>query len=364
MAGNVDSKFRSDVLEKLDAEFSSGRHGHIDALLVLHEGKVIMQSRYQQDYTAPFEKIDSDPEAARFWGKGSGDYYYVDPEWHPWLKGRDLHTVQSVTKSVTSALIGIAILRGEIESVDMPVAPLLDSSAPFRGDPRAKKLTLRHLLTMTTGIAWNESDYLDEENDATLMELSSNWQQYVLDHSFRDEPGAVFNYNSGTSAMLDVVLFKTTGMHAEEYAKVHLFTPLGINSYYWKSSPDGLSDTEGGLYLSAQDLAQFGMLYASDGIWHGKRVLPKGWVRDSLTPAIAVGSEPGWSYGYQWWLLPDPDNPGKLIPMALGYGGQKLAILTEEKVVAVLFGWNILEGATEYASTDFLGHLVRAFRRQ
>src|SRR5690606_5371796 len=163
---------------------------------------------------------------------------------------------------------------------------------------------------------------------------------------------------------LDVVLFKTTGMHAEAYAQAHLFIPLGIKSYYWKSSPDGLSDTQGGLYLAAQDLARFGMLYAKDGVWHGERILPEGWVRDSFTPAVAAGPEPGWMYGYQWWLLPDPDNPGEFIPMALGYGGQKLAILTKEEAVAVLYGWNIVEGTTEYSSTDFLGHLVRSFRPQ
>lgn len=356
------SSIKSDLLEQLDAEFAEGRHGYIDALLVLHDGKLIKQSRYRRDYVTPFQTIEADPEAARFWGKGNGDYYYVDPAWHPWLRGGDLHTAQSVTKSVTSALIGIAILRGEIESVDMAVAPLLDSAAPFKGDPRAKKLTLRHFLTMTTGIAWNESDYLDDQNDAILMELSPNWQQYVLDRPFSDEPGSVFNYNSGTSALLDVVLFKTTGMHADEYAQEHLFKPLGIKTYHWKSSPNGFSDTQGGLYLSAQDLARIGTLYANDGIWEGKRILPDGWVRDSFAPAISVGSEPGWKYGYQWWLIPDPGNPGKLVPMALGYGGQKLAILTEEKVVAVLYGWNIFEGTAEYSSTDFLGHLVGTFR--
>ncbi len=350
------------VLKNLDRQFADGRHGYIDAMLVLHDGKTILRSRYQQDYVTPFKRIDSDREASAFWGKGSGEYYYMDPAVHPWWKGTALHTAQSVTKSVTSALIGIAIRRGEIESVDIAVAPLFDSSAPFRGHPAAKKITLRHLLTMTSGIDWNEADYLDAQNDATLMELSPSWQQYVLDRTISEEPGSVFNYNSGTSALLDVVLFKTTGMHAADYAKQHLFKPLGIKTYHWKSTSDGLSDTQGGLYLSEDDLARFGMLYASNGVWHGDRILSEEWVHDSFTPAIAVESEPGWMYGYQWWLLPDPDLPLTFVPMALGYGGQKLAILAQDKVVAVLFGWNILEGTTEYSSNDFLRHLSRAFR--
>jgi CubicO group peptidase (beta-lactamase class C family) len=370
LAGETDGKFNTHDLETLDAEFASGRYGYIDGFLVLHRDKVVLQSRYQQDYVTPFEKIDSDPEEAFFWGQGKEDYYYVDPDRHPWMKGGDLHTVQSVTKSVTSALIGITILRGEIHSVDIQIAPLLDSRAPFGGDSRAEELTLRHFLTMTTGIAWNESNYEDDESDASLLELATNWQQYVLDKPFSNDPGTVFNYNSGTALLLDVVLLKTTGMHAAEYAEKHLFEPLGIESYYWKTTPDGLSDTLGGLYLTPQDLARFGMLYAHDGVWNGIRILPEGWVQDSFSPAISVEGSPdwtgesnrGWMYGYQWWLLPDPDYPDQFIPVARGYGGQRLVLLAEDNVIGVLYGWNILDGTTEYSDAELLKRLVRAFR--
>jgi CubicO group peptidase (beta-lactamase class C family) len=366
----ADSQFKPQLLERMDAEFAGGQHRYIDGLLVLHHGKVVMESRYNQDYVTPFEKIDSDPEEAKDWGFGKGDYYYVDPKWHPWLKGGELHTLQSVTKSVSSALIGIAILRGEIDSVDMPVAPLLDSPAPFDGDPRAKQLTLRHILTMTTGVAWNETNYELEGNDGSLLEAAPNWQQYVLSKPFSDDPGTTFNYNSGTSLLLDVVLLKTTGMHAAEYAKAYLFDPLGIESFYWKTSPDGLSDTLGGLFLTAQDLARIGTLYANDGVWNGTRLLPKGWVQASFSPAISIGLGPDWTgeshpgamYGYLWWLLPDPDQAGKFVPVARGYGGQRLVILPDDDVIAILYGWNIMDGTYEYSDSDFIRHLVRAFR--
>lgn len=362
--------FNLHLLEKLDAEFASGQHGYIDGLLVMQHGKVVMDSRYRHDYLSAFERIDFDPDEADFWGQGKGDYYYVDPNWHPWLKGGDLHTIQSVTKSVSSALIGIAILRGEIESVDMLVAPLLDSEAVFGGDPRARDLSLRHILTMTTGIAWNETDYSEEENDGGLLENAPSWQQYVLDKPFSDDPGAIFNYNSGSSLLLDVILFKSTGMHAAEYAKKHLFDPLGIKSFYWKTTPDGLSDTLGGLYLRSKDLALFGMLYANDGVWNGTRLLPKGWVQDSFTPAVSVGSGPDWTgeshpggmYGYLWWLLPDPDQVNKFVPVARGYGGQRLVVLAEDDVIGILYGWNIFDGTTEFSDTEFLQRLVGTFR--
>lgn len=368
--GEADGKFKPHVLEKLDSEFASGRYGYIDGLLVMHNDKVVMQSRYQQDYITPFEKIESELEEAISWGQGKGEYYYVDPNWHPWMKGGDLHTVQSVTKSVTSALIGIAILRGEIDSVDIKVAPLLDSTAPFKGDPLSEELTLRHILTMTTGIDWNEVNYEERENDGNQLELATNWQQYVLSKPFRNAPGTVFNYNSGASLLLDVVLFRSTGMHAAEYAEKHLFQPLGIKSFHWKTTPDGLSDTLGGLYLSSQDLANFGRLYANDGVWDGVRILTEGWVKDSFSPAISVEDHPdwaaephpGWTYGYLWWLLPDPDHPDKFVPVARGYGGQRLVLLTEDNVIGVLYGWNITDGTTEYSDAEFLERLVRAFR--
>ena len=223
---------------------------------------------------------------------------------------------------------------------------------------------------MTTGIAWNETDYDNDENDGSLLELAPNWQQYVLDKPFSNDPGTVFNYNSGTALLLDVVLRKSTGLHAAEYAEKYLFEPLGIKSYYWKTTPDRLSDTLGGLYLTTHDLARFGTLYANDGIWNGIRILPEGWVWDSLSPAFSVAGRPDWTgesnrdwmYGYLWWLLPDPDHPDKFVPVARGYGGQRLVLLPEDNIVAVLYGWNIMDGTSEYSDAEFLKRLVRAVR--
>lgn len=349
-----------EVLQQLDSEFAAGRHGYIDGLLILQHDKVLVNKRYEHDYIAPFDAYMSGPEQVSFGGRGA--YGYLDPDWHPWLNGGDLHTLQSVTKSVTSALIGIAIGRGEIESVDIKVAPLLGQEAPFGGDPRAGELTLWHFLTMTSGIEWNEENYEDADNDGNLIEATDEWVQYVLNKPFSHNPGEVFNYNSGTAQLLDQVLYQSTGIHAEEYARIHLFAPLEIEAYYWKTTPDGFSDTLGGLYLSPADLAKFGKLYADDGVWAGQRILPEGWVQASWKPAVSVGSIPGRMYGYQWWLVPDPDQPARYIPVAVGYGGQKLAIFPEEDVIAVLFGWNIMEGTTTYPTDEFVRQMARAVR--
>ena len=128
----------------------------------------------------------------------------------------------------------------------------------------------------------------------------------------------------------------------DQYAAEHLFAPLGIERTFWKKSPTGLADTQGGLYLSARDLARLGQLYLQDGVWQGRRLLPEGWVSRSMTP---VAEEGDWKYGYQWWLLPYPSAaPPQTVNYAyaaLGYGGQRLLVVPEYDMVAVLTGWNL-----------------------
>jgi CubicO group peptidase (beta-lactamase class C family) len=117
-----------------------------------------------------------------------------------------------------------------------------------------------------------------------------------------EEPGRTFVYNSGATELLSAVLQKATGRSADDYAKEHLFEPLGIE-YFWKRTPRGLADTEGGLYLEPRDLAKLGDVFMHDGVWRGKRVLPAGWAAESTQPRVAA--EGKYRYGYQWWVMPE-----------------------------------------------------------
>jgi CubicO group peptidase (beta-lactamase class C family) len=345
------------ILESLDREFVSGKHGYIDSMLVMHGDEIIFEKRYPRDYDTPYE-AQRTAQKDGLWAEGQYNYY--DPAWHPWLKGGDIHSMQSVSKSVTSALIGIAIGQGAIESVDVEINRFFDHPNPFQGDPRGQIITLRDLLTMSAGIDWNEADYGAETNDCTIMEGSDDWVQYVLDQGISEEPGALFNYNSGISVLLDQILFTATGKHADTFGQEYLFGPLDIE-FYWKITPTGVVDTEGGLYLSPRGLARIGQLYANDGVWQGQRILPEGWVDASFAPAIDVPGPDGWKYGYQWWLTPDPQRPGRLIPTGLGFGGQRLLLLPEDDVIAVFTGWNVYEYPT--LSVDYvLERLIDAAR--
>lgn len=322
------------LLEALDGEFAAGRHGYVDGMLVVRGGRLLFERSYSHDYGALFE--GRDPKR--------GPYNYYDPEWHPFREG-DLHTMQSVSKSVTSALVGVALRRGELPGLSVPARRYLDG---FRlaDDPRQARITLRDLLTMTAGIAWDESTvaYTDPRNSCAAMEASKDWVQFVLEQPMAEEPGRTFVYNSGVTMLLAQLLQRATGKGLPEYAAEHLFAPLGIERFYWKRTPSGLADAEGGLYLAPRDLAKLGYLFLKDGVWEGRRLLPEGWARDSTAPHVKTTAGPrARHYGYQWWVLPDARGERFPAYAAIGYGGQLLIVVPEHELIAVFTGWNIYD---------------------
>jgi CubicO group peptidase (beta-lactamase class C family) len=322
------------ALEAFDAELKRGDHGFVDSMLVIRHGRIVFERSYTHDYARLFDEKRHGPR---------GIYNYYDDTWHPYHRATGLHTMQSVSKSVTSLLVGIAIGRGEIAGVDVPASRYLKG---FRmtGDARQERMTLKHLLTMTAGIAWDEStvDYTDPKNTCAAMEASRDWVQFVLDQPMAEEPGTSFVYNSGATELLAEVLRQATGKQADEYARERLFGPLGIERFYWKRIPTGQTDTEGGLYLAPLDLAKLGRLMLSDGVWDGQRILPEGWVRASVAPHVSATSRAKLSlqYGYKWWLVPAREGQPRVIA-ALGYGGQRLLVVPELDLIAVFTGWNI-----------------------
>jgi CubicO group peptidase (beta-lactamase class C family) len=281
------------ALESLSNELAQGKHGYVDGLLVIRHGRVVFERSYPQDYEALFARA---PDRRR------DVYNYYDPEWHPFYRKTRLHTMQSVSKSVTSALFGIALGRGEIQGVDLPAAPFFEGYRTNADDPRFKALRLRDLLTMTAGMKWDEESvpYTDPANSCAAMEASRDWVQFVLAQPMAGEPGRRFVYSSGVTELLAQVLKKATGQHADAYAEAHLFPLLGIEDFYWKRTPTGHPDTEGGLYLEARALAKLGYLYLKDGVWEGKRLLPEGWVAASTAAQVPAADEKtGFGYGYQ-----------------------------------------------------------------
>jgi hypothetical protein len=330
-------------LAALDADIASSKFPLVDSLLVMRCGEVVFDRLYPHDYAATYykEAHTKGPLNARLTGR----YNYFDPDWHPYYHGTDEHTMQSVSKTVTSAIIGIAITRGDFKApLSTPVLHYFDSAKVKNLDERKRRMTVRDLLTMTSGLDWNEDvPYDDPNNPSDLMEASDDWVQYVIDRPMKDEPGKVFAYSSGATELLAYIFKRETGVDIERYGHSHLFGPLGIVKYHWKRTPLGVVDTEGGLYLSSKDLAKIGLLYLNDGLWKGQRVMSSEWIKESLTPRIDAGE--GFQYGYQWWLLPHGE-PSRLAWAARGMGGQRLLVFPEDQLIVVSTAWHILNEAS------------------
>ena len=204
-------------------------------------------------------------------------------------------------------------------------------------------MTLRDVLTMTTGIRWDEgsTEYTDPRNNCAVMEGRDDWVRYVLEQPMAADPGRTFVYDSGATMLLSYLIAKTTGKPADDYAREHLFGPLGIE-FFWKRTPKGLADTEGGLYLTPRDFAKIGLLYMQDGVWNGRRILPEGWAKSSTEGLVETNEKP-FRYGYQWWVLPKDEKRPADAFFAWGYGGQILLVVPKLELIAVFTGWNIYD---------------------
>ncbi len=286
------------------------------------------------------------------------EFNYYHPDWHPYYQGRDVHTLQSVTKSVTSALIGIAIGRGEIANTDVAILSFFDDYDLSGVDPRLHQATLDDLLTMRTGIEWHEQDRpLDETNTTMQLETAEDWIQFTLDQPSDAAPGEKWVYNSGASHLMSGIIKKATGRYIDEYAEEHLFGPLGIDDYHWKKTSKGYPDTEGGLYLQAEQLAKIAYLYLNGGIWDGQRILGNGWAETSTAVHAESINAAGWGYGYQWWRL---DQNDVAVWAGVGFGGQFLIVIPDRELIGVINSWNLFGGSRSSVLGPFINALFAA----
>ncbi len=273
---------------------------------------------------------------------------YAIAERYVGMNGDDVHTLQSVTKSVTSLLVGIAMDEGAIASIDRPVLQLFPEYTTVANVDAAKQaLTARHLLSMRTGMAFWEEPYpgspLQQLNDCG----GCDWLKFILDRPMLEAPNLTWKYNSGAPILLGGVLYNATSLPADEYARRKLFTPLGIDRYTWfKGSPNGLPHMGGGLSLRARDLARIGYLVLRRGVWNEQRIVSERWI-DSSTHRITTATERYFprstDYGMFWWLFPRNNQSGTAsgddyVIAASGTGGQWVFIDPRNDLVVVLMG--------------------------
>ena len=330
------------ALAAFDAEIASGKFGNIDGLTIIRHGKLVFERRYPHDYDKIYGE-DAKKQSPLDAHDPSGPYNYYNSWWHPWYQRGELHTLQSVSKTITSIIIGVARTRGDFPDIDTPVMKYFDESKVANVDDRKRRMTIRHLLTMSAGLDWNEGlPYSDPKNTGSQMEAANDWVEYTINRPMAFEPGKTYAYNSGATQILAYVFRVATGMDIEEYAVRHLFTPLGIKQYFWKRSPSGLVDAEGGIYLRPRDVAKLWYLFLKGGKWDGKQIVSPGWVKDSLTPHMTVS--PNAKYGLKWWLYPYGADNKFLAWGGSGFGGQRPLVLPEYDLVAVYTAWNVNPG--------------------
>jgi CubicO group peptidase (beta-lactamase class C family) len=249
-----------------------------------------------------------------------------------------LESIQAQGDPIDSVLIvrdGRLVLDAyfyPFRDVDRPVLDFFPGRTVAHLEDRKRAMRLKHLLTMSAGLDWEEDiSFQRHENSATRMSQSPDPVQFVLDTPMSVGPGTRFNYNSGGSHLLSAILQTTTGGSALDFAHSRLFEPLGISEVTWAADAQGVSHGGTGLRMKPRDLAKLGELYRNGGVWADRRIVPEAWVRDAVKPQIASAGD-NFRYGYQWWL---PASGGYA---ARGFGGQLLWVLPELRMIVVMTG--------------------------
>jgi len=252
-------------------------------------------------------------------------YIVLDAYSYPY-EASHTRNIYSCTKSVLSALVGIAIDKGYIKDVNQHVLDFFSKRVAKNITADKKAMTFEDLLTMTTGLKCHDS-YRYNWSGLMEMKWSTDWVQFMIDLPMAEVPGTRFEYCNGASFLLSAILQEQTGMDALSFAEENLFVPLGISRFSWPSNPQGITFGYARLYMRPQDMAKIGYLYLSNGLWDGKQIISSRWIKDSTRKHVSTRGP--FSYGYQWWTT----NSGEYI--AIGYGGQYIFVVPDKNMIVV-----------------------------
>jgi CubicO group peptidase (beta-lactamase class C family) len=213
------------------------------------------------------------------------------------------HSMMSVSKSITSILIGIGKDQKKIPSIDKKIYEFFPSYTDISWDDQKNEIRLKHVLTMTAGLDWNAWNYSDTDprSSTQAMTRSVDWIRFVLERKAVDTPGKNFVYSNGLTMLLGAILRNTTGLYADKFAGEYLFGPLGISDFSWQKLSDGTIITAWGLKLKPRDMAKIGYMMLKDGKWKGKQIVSSAWVKESTKAHVEGDILLGSGYGYQWW---------------------------------------------------------------
>jgi len=303
-----------DMQERLNAAVDTNEIIGLHSTVVMLKGERIAEAYFRGEderWGAPIGLVDHGPQT--------------------------LHDLRSVTKSVVGLLYGIALSEGAVPPVDAPLLDQFPEYADLRDGSERENITVAHALSMQMGTQWDESlPYTDPRNSEIAMELAEDRYRFVLDRPMVADPGTSWTYNGGAVALIAKLIADGTGQDISAFARTRLFDPLGIQDFEWVRGNDGVPSAASGLRLTARDLAKIGVLIAQDGIYDGQTVVPATWLETSFRAATSI--QPGFDYGYLWYLTKGPG--GDAILVAVGNGGQRLTIQPSAGFVVSTFAGN------------------------
>ncbi len=298
---NVDSKYLNDLVTQIN----DNTFGNVQSLVILRNDNLIFE-KYFRGYAR-----------------------------------ETLHHVYSVTKSFTSAMVGIAIQQGIISGINEKLMNYFKDYNIQNSDTSKSSITLRNVLTMSAGFQWNELSipYSDTNNDFNKLFASSDAIQYVLDKPMQNYPGTKFRYNTGLPLLFSFIIQEETGKSAETFTVENIFKKIGISSYKWDNAPKGITNTGSGLFLRPIDMALFGQLFLNRGVWNGEQIIRSDWVDISTANSISVNSNI--DYGFYWWRYSKLNSVVNTLPVndvyfAYGYGDQIIWVIPQYKMVVVI----------------------------
>lgn len=251
------------------------------------------------------------------------------------------HTIQSITKSILSLLFGVSIQNNHI-SIKILNKPIYNY---FDDYLLSKKIKIKHLLTMTSGISWN-TNYDDPNNTTFQMEKSKDWIKFILQQKMENEAGKKFHYKDCDTVLLGYIFTKLTNMSVDDYAKKYLFKPLGIIAYWNKIN--SFADVEGGLYMSCKSLLNIGKLILQNGNYNNNQIVSQEYLKIMIKNYRQ--NKDFFGYGFQWWLH-------KKVIFGWGYKGQYLVIIPDKKIIGVLFQWSKNKEIQPYAFINILSSI-------
>ncbi len=334
---------RVDVLVEMMNRIHSKEYQNVHAILIVKNGKLVFEEYFEGytfSYTGPWSSV------LKF--RGDRTDFGIDTP----------HNLASVTKSITSALVGIAIERGYIQDIEEQVFSYLPHYSYLRNDQK-DRITLQHLLTMTSGLKWNELELWLGDMDHDLIQLFQvpDPIEYVLTKPVVTEPGTAWYYNGGGVNVLGKVIWQASGMRMDEFAQRYLFEPLGITEYEWDHINPDVIHASGNLKLRPRDMAKFGYLYLNGGIWKDQPIISPEWVEKSTSETVPISWDSlagilgeeyaylpethGDKYGYLWWLNTYQTNSQSVDAyFASGWGGQRIFVFPSLDMVVILTGGN------------------------